>query len=326
MFSNMTDTALADPIAPLRPPEKSAYLETDTFCVECGYNLHAQPVTRDERLGIFICRCPECGRFHPAGTGVTATSTWLRRFATALLGIWVVIALSAIVTTGICMGALHVAHIESYTYRAVVTADGRPAEWKQVKTPGGGTSYQVAAKGTTQPAPTWKTIYTTTPPARDDQNPWMGGRYQRAQRWEEFFVFTGFGAALGLVAGVLTVVFFWHWKKRRYLLTTLLPLSAAAFMIVIYAVNDDFQPVLGYATRVSLGHAAWQAAWMCLGILIGRPVARGILRTIVPPNPRQHFNFLWHADGKKPPPARPSGAMAATPTQTQTHTPSSAAG
>ncbi len=45
-----------------------AEVETDAFCSGCGYNLHGQIVTRDERLQILLCRCPECGRFSPAAT------------------------------------------------------------------------------------------------------------------------------------------------------------------------------------------------------------------------------------------------------------------
>jgi len=37
------------------------HVQTDTFCEGCGYNLHTQAVVREARLGILICRCPECG-------------------------------------------------------------------------------------------------------------------------------------------------------------------------------------------------------------------------------------------------------------------------
>jgi hypothetical protein len=167
----MTDT-LTEPLPPLRPTEKSAYIETDTFCVECGYNLHTQPVTRDERLGIFVCRCPECGRFHPAGTGMTAQKVWLSRFATALLVFWVLVVLTVIVLIGFGFGGLQVGHLETFTYRKLVTADGRDAQWKQITAKGGGTSYQVVAKGTTKPIQQWRMVYTLHPPADiEDDSP-----------------------------------------------------------------------------------------------------------------------------------------------------------
>src|SRR6185369_4270298 len=86
----------AAPAAP-NPAERPVQLETDAFCVECGYNLHGQPVTRDQRLNLLVARCPECGQHHPAGLGVTATKLWLQRFASLLLFAWILIVITTIV-------------------------------------------------------------------------------------------------------------------------------------------------------------------------------------------------------------------------------------
>ncbi len=61
-----------------------SYIQTDTFCDHCHYNLHGRPVTRDERLGILIMQCPECGAFLPAGHTTTASKPWLNRLTTLL--------------------------------------------------------------------------------------------------------------------------------------------------------------------------------------------------------------------------------------------------
>jgi hypothetical protein len=74
-------------IAELGPP--IGQVETDTFCEGCGYNLHTQMVVRDERLGILVSRCPECGRFAAAGRTTSASSVWLNRLGTLLLVLWV---------------------------------------------------------------------------------------------------------------------------------------------------------------------------------------------------------------------------------------------
>src|SRR3954453_15877769 len=123
----MTETA-TDPLPPLKTAERHVRLETDTFCVGCGYNLHSQEVTRDQRLGIFICRCPECGRFHPAGTGITASRPWISRLATAMLVFWVLIVLFAIFWIVMGLGAAEVAHVEQFTYSRMETTDGREVE------------------------------------------------------------------------------------------------------------------------------------------------------------------------------------------------------
>ena len=81
----MTDTEIEPASSPPAPPapaptgsplQRHQQLHVDAFCTGCGYNLHGQPVTRDERTGIFLCRCPECGQYHAAGLGVTAASAW----------------------------------------------------------------------------------------------------------------------------------------------------------------------------------------------------------------------------------------------------------
>jgi hypothetical protein len=69
-------------------------LECDAFCT-CGYNLYRQAVVRDARLDVALVRCPECGRWHPAGHGATAASVWMTRLAKLLLVAWILLLLVA---------------------------------------------------------------------------------------------------------------------------------------------------------------------------------------------------------------------------------------
>jgi hypothetical protein len=83
-----------------------ARIETDRFCGDCGYNLNTQAVWRDERLGILLCRCPECGRHHPAESNVTMAQDWLRRLTSLvavvwMLGVVVFLSLVMLVTTAV---------------------------------------------------------------------------------------------------------------------------------------------------------------------------------------------------------------------------------
>lgn len=66
-------------------------LESDRFCDGCGYNLHGQQVWRDERLGIPVCRCPECGRHHAVQQGTTAAVLWLKRLTSVFVIGWVML-------------------------------------------------------------------------------------------------------------------------------------------------------------------------------------------------------------------------------------------
>lgn len=51
-------------------------IQTDMFCEGCGYNLFTQAVIRDPHMGILVCRCPECGKFSPAGIATDAANRW----------------------------------------------------------------------------------------------------------------------------------------------------------------------------------------------------------------------------------------------------------
>src|ERR1700719_294720 len=106
-----------DPTTPQAsaPLARHGQLEVDCFCSRCHYTLHGQVVWIDERLQIPICRCPECGRHHPAGSGVTAHSVWLRRFASLLLALWVIVVLFLSFLAGLGFGGMQSAYIDAFT-------------------------------------------------------------------------------------------------------------------------------------------------------------------------------------------------------------------
>jgi hypothetical protein len=277
---------LTQPLAPQRPLERFGHLEADVFCEGCGYNLHGQAVTRDERLGIMICRCPECGRYHPAGHGATAKSIWGARLAAAGLLFWVLVVLWAVFMIGLGFGALQVLHFDIFAYRKQVALDGREIMYLQ-----GAPVYA----DTQQPVSRLVAVYSTTPP-RD-------GDYWR-HRWPDVLIFYALSLGLGLLAGMLLVVVAWHWRRRRYTLGMLLPFVSAAFVVSFVVMMDEmFQFIRPWAVSRVLYNASLQACFIGVGVLIGRPVARGLARVIIPPRPRQHLAFLWKIDGKPVPPA-----------------------
>ena len=284
--------------APVTPLQRHQHIETDTFCAGCGYNLHGQPITRDERLDIRVCRCPECGKFHPAGRESTAASLWLSRVATLALGFWILVILFALFWLVIGMGAVMVVHLEEFSYRRMVAADGREVEWGNT-----GRGNMLVDKGTTQPA---HGNITRTVRSLDPAHDWRRQHYQN-EEWRRQQMLIGSvilglsDLGLGFVGGVLLVVFFWHWSKRRYPLVMLLPFAVAAVVLAVTLMEDEYEFIRGWAISRALMHAALQAAFMYAGIKLGRPIARGLLRMFIPPRPRQVFAFLWRADGKTPP-------------------------
>src|SRR4051812_11718852 len=94
-----------------RPLGRYGQLETDAFCSGCGYNLHGQDVSMDERLAFLVCRCPECGRFHPAGANTSANSIWISRFCTILLVVWVGVVLACAALLMLALGGMQMSYV-----------------------------------------------------------------------------------------------------------------------------------------------------------------------------------------------------------------------
>lgn len=280
---------------PVPPPKRAAHLETDVFCERCGYNLHGQPVERDPRLGLMVCRCPECGGWHAAGRGITSASLWLARLATLVLFLWVLIVLFAIFWLCMGFGAVQVTHVDEFSYRHWIADDGQPIERDASR----GWVYS----GTTRPATPDRIVRRAYPPKDDN----FSAERHREQILIGSIILVLCDLSLGLVGGMLLVTFFWHWKRSRYTLTLLLPFAIAAFVVaaMLYA-DDDYTDIRGWAASRILMHAALQAVFLYIGIRIGRPLARGLLRMFIPPRPRQVFAFLWRADDKPMPAAASS--------------------
>ncbi|HSV13414.1 MAG TPA: hypothetical protein VLI90_04100 [Tepidisphaeraceae bacterium] len=264
-------TADADPsTSPItRPLGQYGQLEVDAFCAGCGYNLHGQDVSMDERLGFLVCRCPECGRYHPAGHGTVANSVWMSRYAAMLLVVWIGIVLATAAAATFAMGGLQAAYIGTFTWYQAASGNGQ------------GFSGQ------------W--FYTTTPPA--DANP------MSIPGWGSATVLIVASLALGFFVGTLMVAFLWHWARWRYVLGIIMPALAASFAMWIYMSQREYQYVEQWCVSRTWTMAAVQAAGMMLAIRLGRPLARAIVRSIIPPKPRQLLTFLWRVDGKTMPAA-----------------------
>ena len=139
----MNDAAPTDsPTASLS--DDLGVIEGDQFCT-CGYNLHGQRVQRDERLGFAVVRCAECGAFHPAGHGSTATRAWLRRLAGILLVVWIGIIFLWCTAVGGTWFGLAVGLSETYgVYVELEPATGRVIKesTRQVRFPTGATDWK----------------------------------------------------------------------------------------------------------------------------------------------------------------------------------------
>jgi hypothetical protein len=104
-----------------------AYIETDRYCEHCGYNLRTQPVVREPHTQFLVARCPECGRFHPAAEHTSAGRLWLRRLATLLLFLWIVVVAHAGAGVLLAQGAWGMLTLEELTHYRRVPLTANPA-------------------------------------------------------------------------------------------------------------------------------------------------------------------------------------------------------
>jgi hypothetical protein len=243
------------------------HIQADAFCEGCGYNLHTQAVTRDERLGILICRCPECGRFAPAGSLTTARQTWLNRLGLGLLIVWILFLIFV-------FGMLTIFH-------GVVASGNTSAA----------VEFQPIASN---PAASFQGYqYVLRHPPRDDDE-------AHRRRFEQLMI--AFAAVLlGAVAGGVVSVCMWHLRDWRRLVAFVPALVGVGIAFMAWT-NDPMTLVTRDVRDVAYGRMgfclALEAAGVMLGLRLGRPFARAALTIVLPPKPRQHLAFLWTTDGK----------------------------
>lgn len=245
-------------------------VQTDTFCENCGYNLHTQAVLRDTRLGILVCRCPECGRFAPAGRISSASRVWLNRLGIALLLAWMVFLLGSFGLGTLFLGMAAYGHASEGT------------RWEQI--PQGVPN----APGQT---------YMTMRYVVDDRS--SIPPEEAAQRRQQKIVLGCVAAVLGTIVGGMFSAFLWHCRGWRRLFAFVPPLVACGFAATIWSTDSMTVMIRDWGQRRIGEYFLWECLWVAIGLLVGRPIARGALHILLPPRLRQHLAFLWTTDGKQ---------------------------
>jgi len=281
---------------PISPLQRQGVIEIDTFCAGCHYNLHGQVVSIDERLGFPICRCPECGKFHPAGTGVTAAGVWTRRFASILLFIWIAIVINCQIAVAGGMAGLDALSIGLYSHGEWSTSDGQPVVWGAPASGGyTGTGYVLA--GTNIPAK--QVVF------NQKLHPWNEDSTRHGAGLPAMLIIVAASLLLGFMAQTLAVSLLWHWPKRRYLWLMIVAIIPALLVMIPFITTGEYQAIKFQCLERIFSQTGFQCAGINLGIFLGRPLARQIVRMFIPPKPRQALAFLWLVDGKKPPTTTP---------------------
>lgn len=246
-----------------------AYVETDRYCEHCGYNLRTQAVRRDPQTQILLTRCPECGRLHAAADTTGVTKLWLRRFALLLLVTWM-----GLIAVG-CLGTLALeATIIGATLDDFTTYDYSDRR----------------SSGNTYVPPRlivksfdWRPHYPT-----------------------QVLGFCGAAAALlGFITVFVAVVVFPHWRRGFYLFPVLAgPALVAGLALFFWRMNvleAKAPELVGWSLPYIGGYMLMEMLGGLTALFCGRPLARGLVRMLLPSRLRAPFAYLWLADGKSPP-------------------------
>lgn len=135
-------------------------IEIDRFCHNCGYNLHQQDVRCEPRTEVLMCRCPECGTFHPVAVPSASFSNWAQRFKGLLMLHWIAVVLCLGFFVGMFHGVSIYFTLDEFTgyfdsQAGTYVMDFRmfywehPEMWALVCGISGGCSFGLAFVGTT---------------------------------------------------------------------------------------------------------------------------------------------------------------------------------
>jgi hypothetical protein len=132
------------------------------------------------------------------------------------------------------------------------------------------------------------------------------GQYQLVMRdrdeyWAWFLVAViSASAGLAFTGAWLIVVACHHWRKLGYVaLAILAPIIPAVIVWLVW--RDEAPHLLDWGTRYIAAHLATQWCAALIAVFAGRPLARLLVRVLLPARARTALAFLWLADGKPPP-------------------------
>ncbi|HNQ21500.1 MAG TPA: hypothetical protein PKK06_00215 [Phycisphaerae bacterium] len=246
-----------------------AFIELDRFCPGCGYNLRTQAVRREPHTGLHIVRCPECGQLHPANEVATEWRPWLHRVTALLLGFWVLGIIGVLFLMALGQGALMYVPLTELTLpdNAVVQQVGSTT-----------ITTVVGSRGALRTKPLFGWL-------------WL------------FLVFASLlSFAAAFATGMLLVVLVPHWRRIAYVsFVALLALTAG----IVVGINwySEAPQLSGWGLKHVAAQTTFQVLGGWAGVMLGRSLARLVVRIMLPPRLRPRLAYLWLADGNPLPPS-----------------------
>lgn len=254
-------------------------------CVQCGHDLHGQPILREAEHGLLVARCSECGRFASL-MDYPMLGLWGRR-----LGIMLMLLMLAMVIPIALLSALAIFGVGVGLYEEKISAARGLLET------------MLAASGLQQVTPEWWEANES----RARSAMYRAFATMDRQSWTLTLAFAPVPFLIGIIwSAILCGV------RRRWIWVTAPIIGLLAFTYVwlstigrsglgtipVWPYSAAFQIM---ALPALLAIISVQVVLMAGGLLMGRSILRSIARFVLPPSSRRLLAFLWTIDGLPPP-------------------------
>ncbi|MDQ7013331.1 MAG: hypothetical protein Q9O74_05465 [Planctomycetota bacterium] len=300
--------------------ERLGVLLGDRLCVECGFNLHGQTISREEHYGMLAVRCPECSTLASLQE-YPVLGRWGARFGAVLALAWLGAALGVAFFTGLSL-YLAAESAAGVTTRPAARMIGEAYKTYVMEMPEQ-TLDDIASTGVINP--TWAfedwniaDLWAETDWVEAQDIDALTRGHRDGTYWLRLLVSAIPIALIGGAWGVVWSVLLLH--RRRTRAFVLLGIIAALCLPLIVLSHwgstveaDGFGPWISYSWgggvmvhSIAARELGLLPALLALGagtlamaggLLLGRKIVRGIVRLLLPPNLRGALAVLWHVDG-----------------------------
>lgn len=281
-------------VAPLE--QRVSSLSGDRLCLECGYNLIGQPVLREPHYGLFIARCPECGSV-AALQEYPSLGKWAGRFGTILAALSLVAMLAVAAWQVVFTAALSREFGVSTQYHVLLDLQRGYERWA---------SDRFSNSGIVTPIETGFDRWVDE--GGIDRLLAERGGWAGVLDEDTYYLLIPI-VLVPMVFGIVWSIVLIHrgWLGRSIWMLVLVGIAAATLLPgVIDLLAADGTTPSSFVQRTLVGPLIAVGLVLCLaatfaGLALGRPVARGLVRLLLPPRLMGSLAWLWTIPGLDPP-------------------------
>lgn len=285
-------------------------LAGDRLCTKCGYNLTGQAVVREPHYDMLMVRCSECGSVASIQE-YPLLGRWAGRWAMLIAAAWFALLIIFLVATSGLLFNFGLRFTSNAIYPYAMNIAELHVQWHK------------SLDTTTQQQQIQYQMYDRAFPFKNiDQTWWstqdpqvllaQAGGWSKAAQWPSTNIW-GSIVVFVFLSGCFWAVLLAHLRRIWLTLFGILLIAFAALFGALYYYYDYYSMSLwGWFTAQDIANEQLGMIYygiaisgmsipLTLGLLLGRPVVRLLIRTLLPPRLRNWLAFLWITDGLEPP-------------------------